>query len=205
MAALGVANLSTLTEASFLDALIHTKIPQIFAESAVAGDGSDWNLTELGIFRDISISVPVTVFDNGHQTAPVPHPEPFPGTLVFTPGVLLRNGRGHTPANWTEVTFPNGTLNPEGYYDLYERRLLPVFRHVKTAASASGKPALITIPGLGCGCFAGPFSRQLGVALQAVLERFLEFHRASFPSIRASILIPSMNVPIPGSSFTEFP
>ena len=95
MAALGVANLSTLTEASFLDALIHTKIPQIFAESAVVGDASDWNLTELGIFRDISISVPVTVFDNGHHAAPVPHLESFPGTLVSTLGALLRNGRGH--------------------------------------------------------------------------------------------------------------
>ena len=75
---------ATLTEAGFLDALLNTKPPQIFAESAVAGDGSDWNLTELGILGDISIAVRVTVFDNGHHTVPVPHVEPFAGTLVFT-------------------------------------------------------------------------------------------------------------------------
>jgi hypothetical protein len=87
-------DLKTLTGATFLDALINTKVPQIFAESAVAGDGTDWNLIELGILGDISIAVPVTVFDNGNHSAPVPHALPFPGTLVFTPGALLRNGKG---------------------------------------------------------------------------------------------------------------
>ena len=86
------SELAALTEAGFLDALLNTKPPQIFAESAVAGDGSDWNLTELGLLGDISIAVPVTIFDNGHHTAPVPHAVPFKGTLVFTPGALLRNG-----------------------------------------------------------------------------------------------------------------
>ena len=123
-------DLATLTEAGFLDVLLNTKPPQIFAESAVAGDGSDWNLTELGILGDISIAVPVTIFDNGHHTAPIPHAEPFMGTLVFTPGALLRNGRGQPPADWAEVTQADGALDPEGYYGLYERRLLPVFRYV---------------------------------------------------------------------------
>ena len=178
-------DLVTLSVESFFDELINTKIPQIFAESAVAGDGSDWNLTELGILGDISISVPVTVFDNGLNSASTPHSEPFPGTLVFTPGALLRNGRGCTPADWDEVTLPDGSLDSEGYHALYERRLLPVFQHVDAIAAAQGKPALLTIPGLGCGCFAGPFAGKLGAALQTVLERFLETHGASFPNIRA--------------------
>jgi hypothetical protein len=176
---------ATLTEAAFLDALLNTKPPQIFAESAVAGDGSDWNLTELGILGDISIAVPVTIFDNGHHTAPVPHAVPFKGTLVFTPGALLRNGRGQTPADWAEVTLADGQLDRERYYGLYERRLLPVFQYVNTSAAAEGKDALLTIPGLGCGQFAGPFAGQLGVELQMVLERFLERHGSSFPQIKA--------------------
>ena len=184
-AALGTGDLSAVTDATFLDALINTKIPQIFAESEVAGDGTDWNLTERGILGDISISVPVTVFDNGLHSAPTPHPEPLPGTLVFTPGALLLNGRGCTPADWDEVTLPDDSLDPEGYHGLYERRLLPVFQHVDAIAAAQGKPALLTIPGLGCGCFAGPFAGKLGAALQTVLERFLETHGASFPNIRA--------------------
>ena len=146
--------LATLTDAGFLDSLLNTKPPQIFAESAVSGDGSDWNLTELGILGDISIAVPVTIFDNGHHTAPVPHVEPFTGNLVFTPGALLRNGRGRSPADWAEVTRADGQLDPEGYYGLYERRLLPVFQHVDSTAYARGKSALLTIPGLGCGQFA---------------------------------------------------
>ncbi len=55
-------DLEKLTAAAFLDAHINTKVPQIFAETAVVGDGSDWNPTELGILGDISIAVPVTIF-----------------------------------------------------------------------------------------------------------------------------------------------
>lgn len=179
------ADTAALTEAALLDALINTKVPQIFAESAVSGDGSDWNLTELGILGDISIAVPVTVFDNGNHTAPVAHAEPFPGTLIFTPGALLRNGRDKVPADWEEVTRPDGTLCPERYFRLYERRLLPVFRHADASAAIQGKSALLTIPGLSCGQFAGPFRGYLGAALQTVLERFLKKHGALFPNLRA--------------------
>lgn len=185
LANLAGIDLATLTDAGLLDALLNTKPPLIFAESAVAGDGSDWNLTELGILGDISIAVPVSIFDNGHHTAPVPHAEPFKGTLVFTPGALLRNGRGYTPADWAAVTLADGQLDREGYYGLYERRLLPVFQQVNASAGAEDKPALLTIPGLGCGQFAGPFAGQLGAELQRVLERFLTQHGASFPHIKA--------------------
>jgi hypothetical protein len=178
-------NLEKLTAAAFLDALINTKVPQIFAESAVAGDGSDWNPVELGILGDISIAVPVTVFDNGNHNAPVPHIQPFSGILVFTPGALLRNGKGRPPADWAEVTLPNGQLCQEGYFRLYERRLLPVFQHVNSIAKAEGRQALITIPGLGCGQFAGPFRGQLGVALQSVLGKFLIHHGTTFPNLKA--------------------
>ncbi len=177
--------LGKLTEAAFQDALLNTKVPQIFAENAVAGDGSDWNQTELGILGDISISVPMTVFDNGHHTRPVLHPEPFAATLIFTPGALLRNGRGRTPADWAEVTLANGQLDRQGYYGLYERRLLPVFQHVNASAATQGKDAMLTIPGLGCGQFAGPFAGELGAELQTVLERFLTRHGESFPHIKA--------------------
>lgn len=180
-AALKGLDLATLTDNALIDALINTKVPQIFAESAVSGDGSDWNLTELGLLGDISIAVPVRIFDNGNHNAPVPHAEPFPGTLVYTPGALLRNGRVQPPPDWAEVTLPSGQLSPAGYYQLYERRLLPVFRHI----AAAGKPALVTVPGLGCGQFAGPFAGKLGAALQVVLEKFLTLHGASFPNLKA--------------------
>ena len=55
-----------------LSTLFETKRPQIFAESAVVGDGSDWNLTELGLLGDVSIAVPVTIFDDGNHTLDQP-------------------------------------------------------------------------------------------------------------------------------------
>ena len=79
-------------EADFLTALLHTKLPQIFAESAVAGDGSDWNLTELGLLGDISVAMDVTVFDDGRHSGPEVFDQPFEAGLVFVPGALLRTG-----------------------------------------------------------------------------------------------------------------
>lgn len=173
-----------LTKFNFLDALLNTKIPQIFAESSVVGDGSDWTPYELDILGNISMAVPVTIFDNGHHTKPIPHKSPFVGTLIFTPGALLRNGQDQTPADWTEVTTHNGKICTEGYYDLYNRRLMPVFHYINTKASSEGKYALITIPGLGCGQFAGPFRGKLGSELQKVLERILKENGKSFPHIK---------------------
>jgi len=178
------SDIQALTELDLLGKLIDTKPPQIFAEMAVSGDGSDWSLTELGLLGDISIALPVTVFDNGNHNSPKPHVPPFSGTLVFTPGALLRNGRGNTPADWNEATAADGQLSTEGYYNLYRRRLLAVFRHINQRA---GKPrsAFVTVPGLGCGQFAGPFQGQLGARLQAVLQRLLTEHGASLPNVKA--------------------
>src|SRR5262245_5065843 len=53
------ADLRAMTELDLLGQLFDTKQAQMFAESAVAGDGSDWSLTELGLLGDVSIAVPV--------------------------------------------------------------------------------------------------------------------------------------------------
>ncbi|MFO0881528.1 MAG: hypothetical protein U0840_29870 [Gemmataceae bacterium] len=177
-------DLHAMTQWQLLGELLETKRPQIFAESEVAGDGTDWSLTELGLLGDISIAAPVTVFDNGNHHNPTPHAPPFPGTLVFTPGALLDNGRGCTPADWDEVIGPDRQLSPDGYYRLYRRRLLPVLRYVNDCA-ARPRSAFLTLPGLGCGQFAGPFRGQLGAQLQAVLERILNEHGSSFPNLKA--------------------
>ena len=51
--------------------------------------------------------------------------------------------------------YPTDRSTPRNTNALYERRLLPVFQHVNSIAATQGKSALLTIPGLGCGCFAG--------------------------------------------------
>jgi hypothetical protein len=178
------AGLASLTARDLLGLLCDTKLPHIFAESAVAGDGSDWTLAELQLLGDIAIAVPVSIFDNGNHREPAVHAVPFAGMLLYTPGALLRNGRGQIPADWTEVTYEDGRFSSDGYYELYRRRLLPVLQFVNEHA-AIARSALVTVPGLGCGQFAGPFQGQLGERLQTVIERLLSEHGAELPNIAA--------------------
>jgi hypothetical protein len=176
-------DLRTVTELDLLGALFDTKRPQIFAESEVVGDGTDWDLTELGLLGDVSVAVPVTIFDDGNHNHPTPHDPPFPGVLVFTPGALLRNDDEYTPADWNEVTTGDRQLSTEGFYGLYRRRLLPVFRYINNRAGTP-RSAFVTVPGIGCGQFAGPFGGQLGARVQHVLERLLTEYGDSLPNLR---------------------
>jgi hypothetical protein len=172
-----------VSEMDLLGHLVETKKPQVFAESQVRGDGSDWNLTELGLLGDISVATEVTIFDNGNHSNPSVHEPPFRGTLVFTPGALLRNDCGLTPADWGEVTNPGGAFCFDGYYALYRRRLAPVLRWISSHANAGGG-AVVTIPGLGCGQFAGAFRGSLGRQLSLVLRRLMEEVAAELSNIK---------------------
>jgi hypothetical protein len=176
--------ISELSIKEFIELIVRTKKPQIFAESVMYGNGSDWNLTELSILGDICFVVPVTVYDNGKHYHPKAHAAPFNATLLYTPGALLRNGQGCIPADWEEVTV-NDEVNFEAYYSLYERRLLPSFLHSNTIAESKNMKAVITIPGLGCGQFAGKFRGQLGNLLKDVLIKFLNNYSEQLSNIRA--------------------
>jgi len=166
-----------------LDALINTKQPRIFAESQVYGNGLDWTLDELRILGDISVATDVVIFDDGLHVNPRVHESPFPGTLIFVPGALLRNDTGNVPADWTE-TIVHGRISLAGYNGLYERRLLPVLRYINRRTAATGETAIVTIPGLGCGQFAGPFQGTLGVRLEHALCEILATHADELPNIR---------------------
>ena len=176
-------DISQLSDEEFIELIVRTKQPQIFAESAVCGDGLDWNQDELSILGDISIAVPVTVYDNGMHSYPQIYRVPLNATLIYTPGALLRNDRGNTPVDWEEVIV-NEQINYEAYYSLYERRLLPPFIYLNAVAESNKKKALITIPGLGCGQFAGKFRGQLGSWFKKVLIEFLKTHGQYFSNIR---------------------
>jgi len=175
---------SKLSVDEFIELIVQTKKPQIFAESAVSGNGSDWTQLELEILGDINIAVPVVIYDNGLHYNPVSHNVSFDGTLLYTPGALLRNGRGSTPVDWVEVV-KDGQLDYKTYYMLYERRLLPILAYANAQAKLRGRNAFITIPGLGCGMFAGKFQGQLGAMLEQVLIELLEQHGEQFSNIKA--------------------
>jgi hypothetical protein len=179
----GVA-LDGLDTVTLLEFLVATKRPQIFAESQVWGDGRDWTLRELSILGDLGFAVPVTVFDNGRHETPQVHEQPFAATLLFISGALLRNDSGNTPSDWDEVV-RDGVLDSAAFQSLYERRLLPLFCYASLRGIESGRPSLITIPGLGCGQFAGPFRGRLGGELKVALMTILQKHHAVLPGIRA--------------------
>jgi hypothetical protein len=177
-------DIQQLSNEQFIELLVRTKRPKIFAESAILGNGLDWNQDELSLLGDISIAMPVTVSDNGRHRNPDVHPIPFAGTLIFTPGALLRNGYNLIPADWQEVTYSD-EIDFDGYYRLYERRLLPAFAYLDRVAKDNNTMAFITIPGLGCGQFAGKFKGQLGEELKNALIRLLEIHGNNFSHIKA--------------------
>lgn len=177
---------------AFLERLVRTKQPQIFAESQVFGDGRDWNMDELSLLGDVAIAVPVMVYDNGLHHAPQVHTQPFAGTLLFAAGALLRNGNGLPPADLAEVTLDNGDFDPAGYYSLYKRRLLPSLKYANDSAAAENKKALITIPGIGCGQFAGKFRGLLEEELKQVLVQLLQAYSQQLPHIQAVYYDPYM-------------
>lgn len=169
LAALLPESASRVTATELLQLLLDTKRPQIFAESAVAGDGSDWNATELSLLGDISIATDVVIFDDGRHQSPMPHVPPFRGALVFTCGALLAGRLGHRPPDLVEIA-PSGTIDQSAYNALYARRLRPVFSWIQAAANQRNRCAVVTVPGLGCGQFAGPYAGRLGPHLQTALE-----------------------------------
>lgn len=181
---LATVPLGSLAPLDLLARLFDTRQPQLFAESEVAGDGSDWSIDELRLLGDVSVAVPVTIFDDGNHHQPLMHATPFGGMLMFTAGALLANGYGNTPADWSEVVDTDGQVDPDGLLSLYRRRLLPVFNHINDHAGKH-RSALVTVPGIGCGQFAGPFRGQLGPLLETVLRQLLHEHGQGWPNIRA--------------------
>ena len=75
-------------------------------------------------------------------------------------------------------------LNEEGYYRLYERRLLPVFDYINETATQE-LPALVTVPGIGCGQFSGVFIGTISRVFKNMLRRLITDYGARWPNIAA--------------------
>ena len=177
-------NVASLNNATFLEHLLATKPANIFAEMSVYGTGQDWNHAELSILGDVGVAVPVQIYDDGKHANPQVHETPLSGTLLFSPGALLRNDTGHEPVDWAEVTV-NNQINVSAYQALYERRLLPLLIYANKQAHHQGKKALVTLPGLGCGQFSGIFQGSMCAYLKEALIALLHKHSAVLPDIAA--------------------
>ncbi len=180
---------AALTTENFIEAVLAKKSPCIFAESAIKGDGSDWNHRELALLGDINVTMPVKIFDNGVWSPSNPdfkeYAAPLDGHLLFTPGALLNTGKhfkGQSP-DYTEVV-SGGEIDQEKYNGLIERRMLPLFAAANESAKQTGKPAFITLPGIGCGAFAGEFKGEMAGHLNIALQELLEKHGSKFGHIK---------------------
>ena len=183
-------SVESLSTSEFIEVMLSTKQPKFFAESAIQGGGKDWNNSELAILGDINVTVPVKIYDNGVWDPSGPgfavHQKPLDGELLFTPGALLKSGPGFvgkTP-DLDEVT-KNGKIDQEAYNALVERRLLPLLVHANEKAELEGKPALITLPGVGAGEFAGKFKGKMGEHLNIAIQAMLEKHSGNLGNIAA--------------------
>jgi len=172
---------SDISTEKFLEALLATKPPRLFAESEIRGDGSDWNHRELALLGDINVTMAAKIFDNGVWSPSSPdfkqYTTPLDGNLLFTPGALLNTGagfRGKSP-DYTEVT-TSGKIDQQKYNALIERRMLPLFAEASENAKQAGKPAFVTLPGIGCGAFAGKFRGEMAGHLNTALQTLLEKH-----------------------------
>ncbi|MDI1226705.1 MAG: hypothetical protein PSY14_03350 [bacterium] len=177
----------------FIEALLATKQPRIFAESEIRADGADWTHRELALLGDINVTMAVDVFDNGtwntHDKHFSLHNPPLKADLLFTPGPLLGVGAAFNgvPPDFVEAT-TNGRIDQSKYDALMERRLLPLLVHANDAAGKAGHKALVVLPGIGAGAFAGAFKGTMGVHLDLALRHMLAKHGAKLPHIGAVVL-----------------
>lgn len=209
--------LSQLSFEQFLAALMSTRVPQIFAESQVAGDGSDWNCWEEGILGSVCLAVRVMAFDDG-DFPPSPaksHEVPFPAELLFVSEPLLAvEGRRVRPGpdlteirsgtkesvGWCrgELIMPVAKTHPvvrplvrSKYRRLIAERLLPPLRYASEKALEEGVPAHVRMGGIGAGAFAGPWRGAMHQELHGALSELLAEHSSALLGIsRVDLFFP---------------
>lgn len=185
-------SLSEMSNAEFIELILATKKPSIFAEAAIKGGGKDWNNRELGILGDINITMPVTIYDNGVWPSSNGYPphfrqhkQPFQGELLFTPGALLKKRKdfdGLLP-DLAEVTNEKGQIDQKAYNKLVKRRLLPILAYANEQAGIDEKQAVITMPGVGSGAFAGDYKGTIGNHLNIAMKAILKKHWSNLQNI----------------------
>jgi hypothetical protein len=176
--------IASLTPQDLLNLLFETKEPNACSESHNFST-NQWSEEEISILGDCAIAANVEIYDNGVHNQESKyfkiHNTPINGTLLFVPGALLVS----SSPDLKETQDVNQLIDQEKLTALYERRLVPSLIHANNTAGTKG--AIITLPGIGCGNFAGDFQGQIEKILQQALLDILTKHAARLPNIKAVI------------------
>uniref|UniRef100_A0A8D8Y8X8 Macrodomain effector MavL domain-containing protein n=1 Tax=Cacopsylla melanoneura TaxID=428564 RepID=A0A8D8Y8X8_9HEMI len=171
-------SLEQMSNEQFIDLLLSTKLPKVFG-SSIKCDGTDWTRTELLVLGDVNIAMPVEIYDNGvwvlsdgHFRT---HDPPLQGELLFTPGPLLRGKKMKLPPDLEEIS-TGASIDQNKYNSMIDRRMTPLLYHANDKAKKEKVSALITIPGVGCGVFAGKYKGQMGERLNKALQYIVTNH-----------------------------
>ncbi|XP_055314414.1 uncharacterized protein LOC129575260 [Sitodiplosis mosellana] len=171
----------------FVEYMLLTKKPKVYATEEIRVDGTDWNETEFQILGDLNIAMNVEIYDNGvwdpNEPAFRVHNPPLNGALLFTNGPLLRSRSvvGMTPD--LKQIISGDDIDQDKYNRLVERRLVPLLCYANENSKKDNQRALVTIPGLGCGVFAGKFLGQMGQHLNQALQNILKKHAKNYDNI----------------------
>lgn len=169
---------SDLTINQFIELLLATKRPCVFAETLEYKSECDWSAEDARALGDIGVAVPVKAYDDGNWFNPKIHNPPLDAYLLYVPGALLvENCNVDYPD-----TFENGKLIEQKYYELYERRLLPMLRFANDESLAKGTKAVVTLPGMGCGLFAG-LVVNINNNFDSVLKKLVNNYSSQLPNI----------------------
>ncbi len=195
------SDVKSITVRDLMDALVRTWQATIFAEKAggnfgIQGNGDDWTEREIAlsgrlgyVVKDVSVGTRRTELPFMLTEEDTSGLDEHRVHFLFTNGPLLN---GPVPCDKTEVVdSATDKITLERLTKYYEARLLPLFAEAQNMALERGKDAVIALPALGAGQFAGKYKKvgeqPLINALETVFQQILITHRSSLPNIRALV------------------
>ncbi len=176
--------LEELTPTKFIQHIINTKKPKNFAEQILVSPGtreqSGYSNYDLQILASIGTVIPSYAYnDGGHYGSFKDHVEPLPCIMGYISAPLFTFARGSLDD--VALTVQDGrSIDVNHYNREIEQRLLPMLLQMNLQAEKFGKKLTVTIPGLGCGYFGGPFGdngdQSVYSHLNNALKRVIETH-----------------------------
>lgn len=176
-------DLQTINIENFLECLINTKELCIFAESTNYTLRNQWNDQEVEILGDINCAIETEIYDNGVWSAKnaTIHEQPINGALIFVPGAILKTAT-HAYPEYNNIIVKN-EIDFKKYYEFYEHKLLSALEYANFLGARDNKKIFLTIPGIGCGAFAGKFSSTIHQLFGNVLINLIHAHHDKFQNI----------------------